>query len=229
MYRELAETFLKAAERKTKSSGVSAVLKDPAASMLELYAAIRQELPAEFFVWEPETLWHSLPDLNLANRDKVMAAIAITTQPSFFSDYRIFGHTCEIAAHDEPMLGHVPRPSVEGMVWGVIEAEILYSLDATDSPEFSPEVESFMVGVLATNGFVVAPKLLSFVEGSLEDLSSELGKSVAAKIKDHLKSASADTLTQEAVKVQQMRLEELDLYLEERSKTALAGLKSLTF
>jgi hypothetical protein len=234
MIRELAQTFLDAAAARGHVESAKAVLANTHASMLELYVAARHLISEEFYTWEPETLWLTLPDLAPPNRDKLLAAIAIVTQPTFFTDFRVFGHTCEVASHDTPDLGAVPRPSVAAMTWTVLEAHFLYGLDGTDHAAFDEDVISFVAGSLATAGFAVAPPYLDFAAEDLAKLCTPEGRGVAEAYRDMIaakksgRTPNTPAAIKNAVDVQEVRLDEVNLYVEARARSAVEGLRTLT-
>jgi hypothetical protein len=134
------------------------VMQDCGAPATAVLIAAKHLLGPTFISYEPETLWLELDPCH-SNRDKLMAAIALSMTPSFYWDYRVFGAT--VHAFNDEMVSpeEVPRCTPEQMAWGAFEAELVYAMTDGESslPEFDDCVNAYITTILLDNGFVVPP------------------------------------------------------------------------
>jgi hypothetical protein len=150
-----------------------------------LMCAAKRRLGPEFLAYEPETLWLELDPTPL-NRDKLMAGIALATYPSFYWDYSVFGHTV-LALNDEAVFPEsLPKPTLEQLVWGVFEAELILALteDGPITPEFGDDIAAYVAACLHAQGVIYTPENLRFAQPYLDKLISKEAKELQAKVKD---------------------------------------------
>jgi hypothetical protein len=152
------------------------------------------------------------------NRDKLMAAMALQTYPSFYWDFRVFGHTCLAFADQAVHTELTPQPLPEHIVAGVYEAQLLFQIDTDAQPEFDDDVAAYVAACLAHEGLVYAPPLLDFAEEHLSKLISPEGRELAVEVKKMAGEEHPKADTESALGVQLARYLQLGAYLEARTK-----------
>lgn len=202
----------KAAAKKTKAAAAHKALENSATpATTVLIAAIHLLGPIEEFkTWEPETLWLTLGDVAIINRDKLLAAIALDVTPSFYWDYRVMGNT--VLAFNNIAVGvrNIPAPTPEQLAWGVWEAELIYALTETgdvEAPELDDEPAAYTAALLHDAGFAKAPEFLFFAEEKLKELINDV---------------------EPDAEVQKDNQKRVDEYLAEQSKILIDSLKAFT-
>jgi hypothetical protein len=164
------------------------VMQDPQATATSVLIAAHYLLGPTFLAYEPETLWLEL-DPCLANRDKLMAAIALAMTPSFYWDYRVFGATAHAFTNEMVIPESVPKCDAGQMAWACFEAELIYALTDTGNsvPEFDPCIEAYVAVSLWDEGFATTPSGLGFAN---EELQAKVSKE-ALTLKDETEKAWA--------------------------------------
>lgn len=209
------------------------VMQDCEATATSVLIAAHYLLGPTFLAYEPETLWLEL-DPCPANRDKLMAAIALAMTPSFYWDYRVFGATVHAFTNEMVIPESVPKCDAGQMSWACFEAELIYALTDTGNsvPEFDPCIEAYVGVALWDSGFAAPPAGLGFAK---EELTSRINKH-ALILKDEVEKAWA-ALHKE--KLEHHRFEDSPLgaqlaklatswvYVEEKTKLLRAQLASL--
>ena len=209
------------------------VLQDCDAPATAVFVAARHLLGPTFIAYEPETLWLEL-DPCLANRDKLMAAIALAMTPSFYWDYRVFGATTHALNNEMVVPEAVPHCSPSQMAWAAFEAELLFALSDGEStrPEFDPSVEAYVAVCLFDAGMATTPPGLSFAAEELErkvsadslNLKKETEDAWAALPKDALENKKFEN---NPLGTQLQRLAAAWVYVEAKTKVLRAELGKL--
>jgi hypothetical protein len=165
------------------------VMQDSEATATAVFIAARHLLGPTFLSYEPETLWLELDPCS-ANRDKLMAAIALAMTPSFYWDYRVFGATVHALSNDLVRPEEVPHCDAGPMAWTAYEAELLFSLSDGEStrPEFDESVEAYVAVSLFDEGFVLPPTGLKFATA---ELKAKLPKDAALLLEETEKAWAA--------------------------------------
>lgn len=147
------------------------VMQDPTAPATTVLIAARYLLGPTFLSYEPETIWLELDPCN-ANRDKVMAGIALAMTPSFYWDYRVFAGTVHALNNEAVVPEAVSCCGPEQMAWAVFEAELMFALTdgESTSPVYDPSVEAYIASCLFEEGYVMAPVGLGFAGEELKTL-----------------------------------------------------------
>lgn len=164
------------------------VMQDCEATATSVLIAAHYLLGPTFLAYEPETLWLEL-DPCLANRDKLMGAVALAMTPSFYWDYRVFGATVHALTNEMVIPESVPKCDAGQMAWACFEAELIYALTDTGNsvPEFDPCVEAYVGVSLWDAGYATAPSGLGFAN---EELTKRISKN-ALTLKDEVEKAWA--------------------------------------
>jgi hypothetical protein len=160
----------------------AAIIRDPEAPATAILLAATRLFGQELHDFEPETLWLRL-DPPIPNRDKLSAAIALGTLPSFYWDARAFGATT-LALNDEPLHpAEFPRTTPDQLAWSVLEAEILFALqdDGAASPDFGDEVAAYAAAMLFDAGLVLCPDRLEFANDDLRRLLTSDGRELRTR------------------------------------------------
>jgi hypothetical protein len=170
--KEAYATYFKTPTHAQKDAA-KALLQDPLASATAVLIAAQHLLGPTFIVYEPETIWLELNPCSI-NRDKLMAAIALSMTPSFYWDYRVFGATTHALTDEMVVPFEVPKCDAGQMAWAAFEAELLFTLTDGEStqPEYDPSVEAYVAVSLFEAGFVIPPTGLGFAAAELERLLS---------------------------------------------------------
>jgi hypothetical protein len=182
------------------------VLEDPDTYATTLLVVVLDRLGTEALEWHPETLQMEIReqfgvDLSKNAKDRLMAAIAVVTTNYFWRDVRRFIELCNIFAGDDfdPTVFN-PADSAE-MAWGVAEASLLSPPE--ESQPFHPDVQQYVGKMLAEEGYVRAPNVLSFaladdVSGQISDAYADDPEMFGAIWKhQESKSQELDFLVQE--------------------------------
>lgn len=206
-----------------------AVFQDPDAFASELFVHARGILGPDFYKWEPETLWRELPEVNALNRDKLLAAQALATVPSFYWDPRVYGNTVLAMNNEAVFAGRLPTHiNAPALVWGTVEAEILFALHGEEAePEFDTDVVTYVAILLFDEGYTNAP--VDFADEILREHLSETGQELHAKVKAawraHSKSRlEADAFEDSALGVQMERQAACYLYAVKRAEDLIRRL-----
>ncbi len=199
------------------SDKARALLMDVETPAAILYPAARAFYGPMMAAYEPDTLWSTL-DMPEGNRDKLMAAMALQTYPSFYWDFRVFGHTCLAFADQAVHTELTPQPLPEHIVAGVYEAQLLFQIDTDAQPEFDDDVAAYVAACLAHEGLVYAPPLLDFAEEHLSKLISPEGRELAVEVKKMAGEEHPKADMESALGVQLARYLQLGAYLEARTK-----------
>jgi hypothetical protein len=229
---------------KTAAAVLSAreMLQNPhQATAVGLYLAAKALYGEDLLQWEPETLWLTLEkdkiDLTELERNKLQAAITLTTNPAFYWDNLVFQRTvhalCEEYYDSESLL----ECSVAHMCWAVYEAGILRGLDqeTPQIPEFDEDVQQYVAVCLSRAGYALPPPpLVEFCEDNLDALFAK--GSEFAELKKELKYAWAKLdksalerteFSEDALGIQLSRLSFCYLYVSERADAVAADLAKL--
>lgn len=174
---------------------------DDSRSASAIYTAARAVYGLDMLSWEPETLWLTMQqdgiDLSLANRDKLMAAIALITTPQFYWDHLVFENTVHAFS------GTVSNPDViqechpVDIAWAVYEADIIRGMDPEEEKgedEFDEDVQQYIAVCLYRTGFVAAPDNLSFVNDNLANLQPAEAKYLRQEVVDAWKDLDKGAL-----------------------------------
>jgi hypothetical protein len=204
------------------------VLRDSKASAVALLLAAKTVLPHDFLTWEPETVWAEL-DVPVENRDKLMAAMALVKNPSFFWDARVYGCTA-LAFNNETVFGeNMPHTTPEQLAWATLEAEILFAIteEGDFEPHYSDDVAAYTAAMLYDVGWVACPPQLAFASEHLKRMYPAEVRELEAKIEDaqqaHPKGVS-DNVEDGALGVQLAHQATCSAYVEhclEQLKTVL--------
>lgn len=182
-----------------------------------VYTAARAFYGPMVAAYEPDSLWMSL-DMPELNRDKLMASLTLQTYPSFYWDFRVFGHTCLAFADQAVHTERTPQPLPEHIAAGVNEAHILFQLDTDTAPEFDDEVAAFVAASFAHEGLVVVPPLLEFAEEHLERILPPEGLDLARKVKKTMGEEHPEADPESALGVQIARYLQMSEYVQMRMK-----------
>ncbi len=138
-----------------------------------LYAAVRTLYGIGILLWEPESIWLTLEkdgiDLSIASRNKIMTAITLQVNPSFYWDSLVFAPTIQALNDVVFNADMLQECNPAHMSWGVYEASILRGMDPDEPgvPEFDEDVQVYVAICLKKAGFVCPPEDLSFAEDAL--------------------------------------------------------------
>ena len=214
LIKEVVEAAYREYKRTTadgQTEKLRGVLKDPTSPAIMLFLAARRLLGEEWIHYEPETLWTEL-DWPIANRDKILAAQLLATYPSFYWDFRVFGHVVAAFSHQAVYPEVLPLPSPEDLAWGVFEAELILALteDKPFVPTYSDEVEAFVGACLHHHGFVLPPENLMFCEEHLDKLLHDDAKELKAKVKDAWRTHPETNFDDSSLGVQLARQAEVE-------------------
>lgn len=196
---------------------------------LELLLAARKALGESVVNWEPESLWLQ-HDFSLANRDKLQAAKTLATHPTLFTEPRGFAAIAQVLADRIPDLTELNPAPAEVMAWAVLEGELIFSLaNASEDPEYSPDVIEYVALSLLHKGFVVAPDLLEFADEQLLLHLSDEGQALRPLVQKAWKALTDDALEElsfpeSAEGVQLARLAAVQVYCDNQARTLLEAL-----
>lgn len=193
------------------------LLLDANTPAVVVYVAARAFYGPNVAAYEPDTLWTGL-DMPELNRDKLMAALTLQTYPSFYWDYRVFGHTCLAFADQAVHTERTPQPLPEHIAAGVNEAQILFHLDTDAEPEFDDEVGAFVAAAFAHEGLVTVPPLLLFAEEHLLRILPPEGVELARKVKKTLDEEHPEADQESALGVQLARYLQMSEYVQMRMR-----------
>jgi hypothetical protein len=232
---QLVEQVVRKAYLASRKSGdkdrATAVLRDPGAPATALLLAATRLFGPEIREFEPETLWLRL-DPPLPNRDKLSAAIALGTLPSFYWEARAFGATA-LALNDDPVLpAEFPRTTPDQLAWAVLEAEILHALqdDGASSPAFGDEVAAYTAAMIFDAGLVLCPDRLEFADDELRRLLTSEGRELRTQAMLAMKAparSGAPVGDASPVDLQLARLDRTREHVRVRLEACLRCLESL--
>lgn len=155
-----------------------------------LYAATRSAYSLDVLSWEPETLWLTMEkdgiDLSVANRDKLLAAIALIVNPQFYWDHIVFENTVHAFS------GNISNPDViqechpAEMAWTVYEADTIRGMDPEGKGdlEFDEDVQQYIAVCLKRSGYICAPPELKFAEDNLASMQPDESKFLRKEVLD---------------------------------------------
>lgn len=132
-----------------------------------LFLLVMDVYGPEALEWHPETIRMQLEQdfglqLPKENLDKIMSAITIVTTNFFFKDVSRFIELCNILSGDDFEPETFDPASVEEILWGVIEAMLLYPPEEhePEDTEFCPEIRGYIEEVLKIEGVIHPPDVL---------------------------------------------------------------------
>jgi len=211
------------------------ILLDDDATATAVFEVAKRVLGPAFIAWEPDTLWLEFQDegidLELENRDKLMAATTLITTAGFYWDGAVFENTC-VAFNDIPSAPDALQEASPGeMSWGVFEADFLRRREYQDGAEFDYEPARYAAVSLHRAGFVVTPETLEFAQDELDKLNRG-HKDLKAKVQDRWSKVDKSALTslelaETPADVQIGLLAAVHLYIEQRSRRLKRELESL--
>lgn len=204
-----------------------ALLLDPTTPALLIYPAALAFYGPTVAAYEPETLWATL-DVPDANRDKLLAALTLQRNPSFYWDIRVFANTCAAFNDQVVHTEHVPELWPEHVAYALVEAEMLFQLDTDAVPEFDDEVAAFVAACLAHAGLTYAPPLMRFAEEHLERLLSPEGRQLGREMKKIAGEEHPEVDAESALGVQLARYEQIGSYLDARRRQIADRIRQLT-
>ena len=230
--KEAYVAFLKPPTGAQKQSAKT-LLQDPEATATAVLIAAQHLLGPTFLTYEPETLWMEL-DIASANKDKLMAGIALSMNPSFYWDYRVFGATTHALTNEMVTPERVPVCDPGQMAWAAFEAELLFALTDAEStkPDYDPCVAAYVAVSLFDEGLVTTPVGLGFAAEELKTklapehaiLRKEVEDAWAALPKDALESKKFEN---NPLGTQLQRLAAAWIYVEAKTKVLRQTLAKL--
>ena len=133
--------------------------------------------------WHPATIRHEINDdfrikLPQENFDRLMAAIGLLKNNSFYTSLPSFITTCNILDGDtyDPRAWD-PADSME-MAWGITEALLIQPPDEGDDEPFSAEIRGYIGAVLDEEGITDPPDVLKIA------LREEINRDVPGQFSD---------------------------------------------
>lgn len=122
-------------------------------------------------MWHPATVLQEIEeDFNIklpqGNFDRLMAALTIATTDFFYNDTPTFIHICNVLA-GSPITDDFDPASVLEMAWAITESNIL-SLDPGEDPQFTEEIQAYIVEMCKEEGIVSPPWVISKVIGTAQ-------------------------------------------------------------
>lgn len=185
--------------------------------------SVRYLLGPTVVSYEPETVWLET-DASPLNRDKLMAAMALGTTPSYYWDYRVFGATTHALNDERVVPEYVPKCTPEQMAWSVFEAELLYAMldNGESTPVFDEAIPAYVATCLHEEGYVVPPVGLSMAKEDLEKLIAPDAMALKSEVEDAWAKLPKDRVDprsfgDSAVGVQMTRLADCWNYVYQRA------------
>lgn len=199
-------------------------LSDDATVASVVCKAARKELGDGWLLWEPESIWKELAHRDIevpeGNRQQLMAGRGLLIHGRFFYDGLVFDRTCAAFANEVLDIDGFDDTLAMHLAWGLDEARKICEI--FDDPFLLMDREPCEVTAtqLWQEGFVLAPKELSFAQAALDRRNREAGQ-----LKREVSELWADLdghklrdipYPESAKGVQLARLASVELFLEER-------------
>lgn len=200
-------------------------LRDDATVASEVMRALHVLFGNAWLAWEPETVWYELQhqgcEISEGNRAQALAGRNLLTTGRYFYDAVIFDKTAAAFANEVITEG-VEESLVAHLAWSIDEATRISEDHDDPMLGFDREVVEFTALRLRDEGFVLAPKELSFAQKALDRL---WGTPEAAELKQDVQELW-DALSVHAIRdvpypenakgVQLARLASVEAFLAER-------------
>jgi hypothetical protein len=141
---------------------------------LSLFISLCKWFRAEWFEWEPETLWAEIKSMGVNEelpriiKDKIMAVRAAHRINNYYSSYHDFELMCATLNNVIPDF-HTYRPSSIPEIANAVR--ILKVVRDDDS--YRPEMVEYIKVIAKNEGWLILPEPLSFVAGQDEMLASD--------------------------------------------------------
>jgi hypothetical protein len=211
------------------------ILLDEDATASAVFESAKRVLGPGFVAWEPETIWLDLADedvdVDLENRDKLLACITLLVTRSFYWDAAVFENT-SMAFNDIPSAPEaLQEASPAEMSWAVFEAQYLLRREYQNEGEFDYEPAKYAAVSLFRAGFLVAPEMLSFAQEELDRLNQG-HRDLKPQVEQRWSKLDKTKLTEleldeTPLDIQTGYLAAVHLYVEERARRLKREIASL--
>lgn len=193
-------------------SSIKDILRDPNISVSMSWNALTELYDKGIRDWEPDTFAYTLhkagvpPTASLMS--KILAAQTVVTSNVCFHDHEAFFALALACDGIAAVSGQYLHPTPEELVAAVDEISILRGKMPNDDEGFDPdEIDPAIAGVLAMDGFFVAPDGLGFVQHALDNLTPGVATPMRAVCKERwqeLKDLSPSELVAKADELENM-------------------------
>lgn len=193
-----------------------------------LLVAAKNVLGPGFETYEPDTIRVELTDnehINVPpeNYDKLFAAITLQEAPIFLYEVNTFANTIcafnDVVSDPEVVFEASPAQ----LCWGVYEAELVLQERNDTEVQFDNEPITYCAAVLNRNGFLLAPKILSFCQDQLDVFNKDSSSKVTLDEVQNAWSAldksnlTSHTFTEGPLAIQLAKLSTCQIYLDDRA------------
>lgn len=185
------------------------ILKMESPTAYGLFRGCLAVLGENFVQWEPESTWMVLTrhgyDLNHDERDKIMAAMTVLLDTSYFYDFQAFNAMC-VGLNDDEVTPDTIVPIAPPLIsWSIIEIQAMLGdfknnqvrPDLFVIPKYDWEITQFIAANLKNSGYVLAPIGMEFAQESLDELNkntADISPTVVSEALDKLSDTPFNTI-----------------------------------
>ena len=179
----------------TLTNTAKRLLQNKDSSATACFCAVNQLLSDSWKIWEPETIWLSLQDLDTdvpeENRNQIMAVRTFLNTDRYWYDSCIFADISTVLNNEELNYEAMEDVPVAHLAWAVKEAQgIIRGFDPQPIPSFDREVVKYVAIQLFREGFLVTPDELSWAQTELDKLYPDETSDLREKVQKTWATAS---------------------------------------
>lgn len=136
--------------------------------------ALLGKYQADWFTWEPETLWKEIkedfrvPSISEHAKAKIQAVRTLHINEWFWTQWEVFCWISQALNNNIPDFQIIQKPSAAQLMNAVEIATVVRS-----GEEFSPEVQMFVAAAMVDDGIFYAPNPVRFCQDEIERLLEE--------------------------------------------------------
>lgn len=199
------------------TSNEAQIINNPEVFATTALALLFHKYEEEVFTWDPITLTMEMrgaygrePEEEIF--DRIMSAINVLTNNSFFVDLDAFLNVCNALNFGVTMSNMWVPADLDDVLWGVTEVRMLLGEDYNEE-DFSHDIRRYVGFLLQQEGINKIPSVLTFAEmdGIVEDTYESYGGDAV------MEKAFWDTQQEERDNLEKNNIKRLDLMMEQLS------------
>ena len=154
------------------------LLSDPTAFATTLLVMVADCFGEEFLYWDPETIRMEVDQefstqISDANFNKLLAAVRLVTENSFYRDLPTFIQVCNALYNGTFDPTRFDPADAGEVAWGITEAMLIWPPDSRDQEPFAPEIVQYIGHAVREEGIMQPPDVLRLGLGG-EDLWNDV-------------------------------------------------------
>ena len=202
------------------------ILTDPDSAGMSLIVALDKLTDGHCFAWELDTVFQELehqdclPDTEAC--DRIMALLAVKSNPAHLWDYTVFQGVVQALNFDEAITDSVVECSVGEICWALTELEKFgnYYNENFSRDSYNDDPRIYISGCCSSAGYICLPRYLEFCEeefSRMHSLALRAPQELCDKINDLAEGNILEEVDEDnPIQVQVSKMQECKVYVEKR-------------